>query len=50
MDEFLHLLANPAHWGFEAVTDAVFGFVGYLAARPVFQRWLKRHDKEAHGG
>lgn len=49
MDEFVQLLQNPAHWGFEAVTDVFFGGLAFVAGRIPFQRWVARHDKEHHG-
>lgn len=50
MSEFWHLLQDPAHWGFEAVTDVVFTGFLFLVGRIPFKRWVARHDQEAHGG
>lgn len=49
MSEFLHLMQDPAHWGFEVVSDVVLGLVIWLPARWAFERWHKRHDREKHG-
>lgn len=46
MSEFLDLLGNPAHWGFEAVTDIAFGVVASFAVRPL----IRRHDRKHHEG
>lgn len=44
MTEFLHLLGDPAHWAFEAVSDAVYTIIG-----AVFMRWwVKNHDRKHH--
>lgn len=40
MTEFLELLSNPAHWGFEVVTDLLFAGLGAL--------WVKAHDRKHH--
>lgn len=47
--EFLHLMSNPAHWAFEAVTDSVFTLGLLVVGRIPFRRWVKRHDQEKHG-
>ena len=42
MEELLHLLTNIPHWGFELITDMVFGGMGYL--------WVRfYHDMRHHG-
>lgn len=33
MSEFLELLQNPAHWGFEVITDLVFGAATFAWGR-----------------
>lgn len=44
MDEFLHLLQNPAHWMFEVVTDLVLAVPAYFVGR-----WqVRRHDRKHH--
>lgn len=46
LNEFLHLLGDPAHWAFELVADTVFTIVGGIT----FGRWWqKRHDEKHHG-
>lgn len=45
MNEFLHLLHDPAHWGFEIVSDAAFTLIGAFFGRI----WLRKHDREVHG-
>ncbi len=45
MNEFLELLRNPAHWGFEIVSDLVLGAVTFAWGRG----WLRRHDRNVHG-
>ncbi len=54
MGEFVELLGNPAHWGFEVATDlvkfSVVWVVGSLIPdrwNPV-KRWVARHDREHH--
>ena len=42
MTEFIELLGNPAHWGFEFVSDSAFGLITYLAVRTPIHRWLDR--------
>lgn len=55
MNEFQELLRNPAHWGFEAVTDIVFGIIVFIFGSITpeklnpFKRWITRHDREHHG-
>lgn len=50
MDEFLELLTNWAHWGFEIVSDVVLSLA--ILAIPArlnpAKRWLARHDKDVH--
>lgn len=48
MDEFLHLLTNPAHWGFEAVSDLVFAVPAYFAGMWRARRLIAAHDQEVH--
>ena len=48
IEEFLHLLGDPAHWAFEAVADGVFFVVGFLVARVPFAHWINKHNKEHH--
>jgi hypothetical protein len=43
--ELTHLLSDPAHWMFEAVTDVALGL---LPAKAGFRRWHERHDREEH--
>jgi hypothetical protein len=45
VNELLHLLGNPAHWGFEFITDLVFGGITFAWGRG----WLRRHDRKVHG-
>ena len=49
MDEFLHLVQDPAHWAFEIVADGAFTAVLFVVGRIPFRRWLRRHDLEKHG-
>lgn len=44
MSEFWHLMGDPAHWGFEAVTDLVFAGLGLVVGR----FWLRAHDRKHH--
>lgn len=44
MSEFIQLLHDPAHWGFEIVSDAV---VGLFLIKP-FNMILARHDRKKH--
>ncbi len=45
MSEFLHMLGDPAHWGFELVTDLVWTGVGACFMRV----WVRSHDRKHHG-
>lgn len=55
MRELRHLLTDWPHWAFEEISDGANVLVVYVANRFVparfnpFKRWLKRHDREAHG-
>jgi hypothetical protein len=44
MHEFMHIVTDPSHWAFEALSDAVFAGVGALVGR----FWLRRHDRKHH--
>lgn len=44
MSEFLHLMANPAHWGFEIVSGAIIG----ATISPLVKRLIRRHDRKHH--
>lgn len=44
MHELGHLLTDPAHWSFEAITDLTFAVPAYLLGR-----WrLRVHDRRVH--
>lgn len=47
-ENFVSLLTDINHWGFEIVTliilDGVFLGLGY----PLFKKWLANHDKTHH--
>jgi len=45
VNEFLHLLGDPAHWAFEITTDLILAGVAYLLGRI----GLRRHDRTIHG-
>lgn len=40
VNELLHILADPAHWAFEVITDLLFTGLGALVLRPL----VRRHD------
>lgn len=45
MDELLHILASPAHWIFELISDIAFAIPVYY-----FGKWrVRAHDKKVHG-
>lgn len=44
LTEFMHIVQDPAHWAFEAVSDLVYGFLLYPALRYV----VHRHDRKKH--
>lgn len=44
MNEFLELLTNPAHWGFEAVSNGL----SFVIGATWHSRWVKRHDRRVH--
>lgn len=45
MHELTHILASPAHWIFEVVSDLVFAVPAYFIGR-----WRVRiHDRRVHG-
>lgn len=48
VDELLHLLGDPAHWGFELIADAAFTVIGAILLQPFYRKWLDRHNKEHH--
>lgn len=47
MDEFLHLLTDLPHWGFEVVTDAVLGGLVYGLIWPRVRQHV--HRDVVHG-
>lgn len=47
-ETFLDLVRDLNHWGFEIVSDAVFGIVLYPAGTWLWRRALRRHDAEHH--
>jgi hypothetical protein len=44
LSEFAQIAEDPAHWGFEALSDLVYGFLLYPALRYV----VRRHDRKKH--
>lgn len=46
MSEFIHIVSDPAHWAFEALSDLIFAGVGALFARV----WIRAHDRKHHNG
>lgn len=50
MEEFMHLLQDPAHWGFEIVADTTFTVVAAILVQPLAKRFWARHHDKYHGG
>lgn len=44
LTEMLHMLGDPAHWGFEIVSGAIIG----VLASPLARRLVRRHDRRHH--
>lgn len=44
MNEFLHLIVNPAHWAFELVSGAAIA----ATLTPLWRWMVRKHDAKRH--
>lgn len=42
--QLFELLGDPAHWGFEVITDAVWTLAGALFVAPLIRRHNRKHS------
>jgi len=49
LDEFMHMVSDPAHLAFEFFSTVVFDVIILGVAWPFVKRFVRRHDKRVHG-
>jgi hypothetical protein len=49
IEEFAHLMSDPAHLAFEVATTLIIEGIGFGLAWPFIKRKVRKHDREAHG-
>ena len=48
MNEYLHILTDPAHLFAEATIEMISGALVYPLLKLLWRRWIRRHDEECH--
>lgn len=49
MHEFILMLHDPSHWAFEFTVGTLKDLLLFGLGGLVGKRWIRRHDREAHG-
>lgn len=48
IDQYLHLLGNPAHWAFELTLIVLIDILILGLAYPFIKAWIANHDRTKH--